>query len=406
MATSKKPTPKKTSVAKKTGAKKTAVKKATPVKKVAKKTVAKKTVKKAVAKRPAVKKTAKKKTAAKKTLTKKPAKTVAKKAVKKAVAKKAVKKVAKKSVAKKAAKKKTTAKKVTRKATASRKPAAAKASAFAATEADTDILTPLMEIEAKKFEIDSRRPGSATPPAAPRELDEAFHETHISLLVRDPEWIFIYWEIDDETRERFSIQRERADKHLVLRWYDVTDMADFDGTNSHHVMDVDISGSVSSWYQHMPEPGRSWCAEMGNLTADGAFHVVCRSNFVRTPAGRVREPQGEETWLRVASETSEQGVYRTPAGTAPTRDEIGGVAEEGEATPVAGARGIRSQGRQQETEPARPDTATSKPGRAAASPKIRHALDETLSSADLISSMGQDSSGFAEELRRRRDEDD
>ena len=320
--------------AKKTTAKKTTAKKTTTKKTAAKKTTGKKTAVKKPAGKKAVKKTTKKK-AAKKTAAKRTVKkATAKKTVKKAAAKKTVKKTAakkktatKKATVKRAATKKTTARKKTAKKVAAKKTtkkAAADAvvsevlereSASHAVRDATDAALQAYEqegsrsseamiehdrLEATKFRVDlAEKEEPEGPPPAPRELDEAYGETEMRVLVRDPEWVFAYWEVSEEERRSANFEN----KAPAIRWYDVTDLAEFTGDNAHRVFDTEVNHMARCWYQKMPESGRMWVAEIGAYEADGSFTPIARSRTTGTP------PRG-----MAAERTKLAWMYKAPLG--------------------------------------------------------------------------------------------
>lgn len=283
-------------------AQKTSVKKT-----AAKKTASKKAVKKAVVKK-AVKKTAAKKTTAKKTAKK----TVAKKAVKKTTVKKTVKKTAVKKAVKKTVKKtvskKTTGKKVVKKTTV-------KTSRKRVTNGNTVVTQALMEVEAAKYQV-SPSSESATEEDL-RELDNFYGETHATLLVRDPYWIYVFWEINDATREQFLIPRGAHSGQMMLRWYDVTDLLEFNGSNAHHTIDTDISDDSSSWYQHVPESNRCWCVDLGVIGENGDFLPICRSNTVQTPRDSLAQEHPTARWMRAGLPAVDHLTIRVPSGSEP-----------------------------------------------------------------------------------------
>ncbi|HNY26877.1 MAG TPA: DUF4912 domain-containing protein [Candidatus Sumerlaeota bacterium] len=177
---------------------------------------------------------------------------------------------------------------------------------------------PQMDIESKKFDVgcECEMPYPTPPPGY--GLPDFYDETYVRLLVRDPEWVFVYWEIDTQTRERFWIPRGAHQGRLVLRWYDVTDVPEFNGQNAQRVIETAINDQTSSWYQHLPDPGRYWCAELGVLSSEGEFLCICRSNVVQTPRVTLASPRDYERWMRVGWLLEEREIFEAPAGQAPS----------------------------------------------------------------------------------------
>ncbi len=118
----------------------------------------------------------------------------------------------------------------------------------------------------------------------PQELPWGYGRDKIVLLVRDPWWLYSYWEVANETWER--LKRDLHDKFfgakVVLRVYDVSSI-NFNGHNAHRHFDVEISYGANSWYLDTGGPGRSWCVDLGLRLANGEFITIVRSNVVTTP---------------------------------------------------------------------------------------------------------------------------
>jgi len=165
-------------------------------------------------------------------------------------------------------------------------------------------------VESAKFVMQSREKttrAGKTVAAPPHELPLGYGNTKLALLVRDPEWIFAYWEINDATRKKHSLIRGKHDKTLALRIYDITGV-DFNGENALRYYDVIINDYVISWYLRMPEADRIWCVELGYYDPrEGRFVALVRSNVVRTPSGMI-SPVKDEQWMRITKEGHEELV--------------------------------------------------------------------------------------------------
>ena len=186
------------------------------------------------------------------------------------------------------------------------------------------------EIESKKFEIHPDTEPIATeydrvPLSFPltRVLDDMYNETRLVVLVRDPEWVFAYWDIDAETRKRLGIPQGKHNRRMLIRWYDVTDLPRFDGHNAHRVMDIEISDAARSWYQKMPESSRCWLADLGIIDDHGHFVAICRSNLVRTPRMTLASESEETLWMYVEQGRQPEIVAKGPRGRLLKRGERG-----------------------------------------------------------------------------------
>ncbi|MDD5427679.1 MAG: DUF4912 domain-containing protein [Candidatus Omnitrophica bacterium] len=107
----------------------------------------------------------------------------------------------------------------------------------------------------------------------------------IVLLVRDPWWLFAYWETRKDKEEEIVRKMERAGEKpakSILRVYDVTDI-NFNGRNARSFFDIDLKGLASNWYINVNMPDSSWVVDIGIVSDKGNFYLLARSNAVRTP---------------------------------------------------------------------------------------------------------------------------
>lgn len=121
------------------------------------------------------------------------------------------------------------------------------------------------------------------------ELDDGFDypDTHgesaISLMVRDPYWLFAYWEFAPGLRgELIARIGEEAllRSRTVLRVHDVTGT---DPESAHGYHDIDIAPEARNWYINVARVEREYCVDIGLITPDGLFIVIARSNRVSLP---------------------------------------------------------------------------------------------------------------------------
>ena len=100
------------------------------------------------------------------------------------------------------------------------------------------------------------------------------------LLVRDPRWVFAYWELSSAIVPRH------------LRIHDVTA-----GTYS----DISLNGSPSesspgSWYANVSAADHTYIAELGIWEGEN-FKSFWKSNPVHTPRDTFADDDGEEIWM-------------------------------------------------------------------------------------------------------------
>ena len=136
------------------------------------------------------------------------------------------------------------------------------------------------------------------------ELPPGYGDTRLVLMVRDPEWIFFYWEVGQTAREMLGLPLRGHIPSLVVRLHDITDIEEFNGTNSLAWYEIPLTEGAASWYIHLPQVAREWCGELGVLNEHGEFIQICRSNVARTPRNFIAEHSDPE-WMSASHELRE-----------------------------------------------------------------------------------------------------
>jgi hypothetical protein len=128
------------------------------------------------------------------------------------------------------------------------------------------------------------------------DLPGRYGVDRLVVLVRDPYWVYAWWELTDSTlgggRTDLGI-----DADLVLRMYDISAI-DWDGTNHHAHFDIEIADQAGNWYIELGKPGGSFVGEVGLRAPDGRFLALLRSNFVTLPRDSMSSVVDEE-WMVV-----------------------------------------------------------------------------------------------------------
>lgn len=161
----------------------------------------------------------------------------------------------------------------------------------------------VLEETAEKIAGELYLPGYEQPAACEGELRRdlpsipwSYGKCNITALVRDPYWLFVYWEINEvkqqEIARRYGPQAW-AESWPVLRVYDATNLYFFD---SRHYSEIAINDYANNWYVCTGQPNRTYCIELGRVRPDGSFIFLARSNLVSTPRDQISEVIDEE-WL-------------------------------------------------------------------------------------------------------------
>lgn len=133
------------------------------------------------------------------------------------------------------------------------------------------------------------------------ELPIGYGDNKIVIMARDPEWIFAYWDVDDNflnsLRQTYGAGWDQS--LPTLRVYDVTGVDYFDGFNANSYYDVIINDFARSWYLKAGLPDRVYCVDLGRTLDDGTFVVISRSNFTFTPRNSISD-RADPEWMMVS----------------------------------------------------------------------------------------------------------
>jgi hypothetical protein len=116
------------------------------------------------------------------------------------------------------------------------------------------------------------------------------------LMVPDPYWLHAVWEVSLQSvlRAEAALGQDWHGAKPILRLFDVTS-TDTTSTSEAAVRDIPIHGGCSHWYIDVPQPPRSYRADVGYLSRRGQFYQLVRSNVVTPPKAGASEPV-EEGW--------------------------------------------------------------------------------------------------------------
>lgn len=123
-------------------------------------------------------------------------------------------------------------------------------------------------------------------------LPSSYNETKITLLIRDPYWLYAYWDMSRETKEQMKKDYgdwEKAPLHLCV--WEEQESGDVEPV----FFDVSVHISTNNWYLNV-HPNRRYTAELGYFSPSGEFIRLARSNTVITPRATVSEVIDEE-WM-------------------------------------------------------------------------------------------------------------
>lgn len=164
------------------------------------------------------------------------------------------------------------------------------------------------KVEETKFYLGAEEKGFITE----EELPAGYGDNKVVLMVRDPHWAYVYWEINGQkiAEARGRLKSLFDESRLILRVYDVTGI-DFNGENAHSFFDIDIPNILGNWYVNIGRPNRTFCMDIGYRKPDGGLFVLSRSNKVTSPRDTFSEVVDEE-WM--TSEEEYKRIYARSIG--------------------------------------------------------------------------------------------
>lgn len=130
-------------------------------------------------------------------------------------------------------------------------------------------------------------------------LPEHYDADRLVLMVRDPYWLFCYWELTARTEIRAEAligAEEYGAAASILRLIDLD-------TGEH--WDVTAGYNAPGWYWNPARPGDAFVCELARIDRHGRYIALLRSNVVRTPRdgpSELTDPDWacpEDLWARL-----------------------------------------------------------------------------------------------------------
>jgi hypothetical protein len=135
--------------------------------------------------------------------------------------------------------------------------------------------------EEERIESAKYLPRTAPPKRLFEEERFLFPETYgtnrVRLLVKDPEWLFAHWDVDQ--RSLSTLRKEVGERAVVLARLTLR-VADPGHGGSSVIL---LPPGVRGWYVRADKAPRSYRAELGLTLPSGEFRSLATSNTVTTP---------------------------------------------------------------------------------------------------------------------------
>lgn len=117
-------------------------------------------------------------------------------------------------------------------------------------------------------------------------IPSGYGENRITLLTRDPHWLFAYWEISNNKLESFC-----KDFGQEL-WQKSTPVIKVTNVSKNEDFFIRINDFTDNWYIHVPDSNCMYIAELGRRVSDDLYINLASSNCVVTP---VNYPSSDTT---------------------------------------------------------------------------------------------------------------
>ena len=127
-----------------------------------------------------------------------------------------------------------------------------------------------------------------------QELPKTYGKDRVTVLVRDPEWIYAFWDVSDKKVDEIRNivgSKDFENSKRVLRLYNV----DGNGKQVEGHNDIEITKTASSWYINV-KPNFSYSVEVGYKTPAGKFVSIAKSNPIDAPSHKISDVK-DEKWM-------------------------------------------------------------------------------------------------------------
>ncbi len=128
------------------------------------------------------------------------------------------------------------------------------------------------------------------------------NKDRLVLMVRDPYWLHVYWELTRTTidRARAALGQYWHGAQPTLRLFTLPKSSTTNTTREHE-RDIEVHGGVNNWYIDVQNPPRTFQIDLGYVLTDGRFFSLVRSNVVTTPRAGAKD-SFDNNWAEVAKD--------------------------------------------------------------------------------------------------------
>lgn len=128
-------------------------------------------------------------------------------------------------------------------------------------------------------------------------LPSSYNETSITVLIRDPFWLYVYWDFSQEVKE--NLEKEFGAWNRTPLSLKVWEEQESGGIEP-GFFNVSVNPATGHWYINV-QPNHQYTVELGYFRPSGEFVSLARSNTVITPRATISEVVDEE-WMIVEAD--------------------------------------------------------------------------------------------------------
>lgn len=149
-------------------------------------------------------------------------------------------------------------------------------------------------------------PAPAPPPVSetPFAFPPSYGVDRAVLLVRDPHWLYAYWDTSAQTWamvQESGLADPTRGWRRILRLHDVSQTTP-DQLGAHtHLFDIDLDEAARDFYFQAPAADRYYLVEYGYLSSNGEFVRLAVSNVTDVPRNAPSD-QLDESWGQLYDE--------------------------------------------------------------------------------------------------------
>jgi uncharacterized protein len=131
-----------------------------------------------------------------------------------------------------------------------------------------------------------------------KALPQGYGDTEAVLLARDPNWMYIYWEINEKSKS--ELRKDYGDD-IFEKSRQVIRVSEDSQTSRSQYFDIEVKFAANSWYVNVSDGGKSYHCELGLVLPDGKFVSVIKTNSIKLPQGKVSEIT-DEKWMSISGD--------------------------------------------------------------------------------------------------------